>query len=65
MNPNVRKGVYTALVVLNTALAVCVAQNAVPAAYASYAALASLVVAALMKEFAAPVLPAAPPPGAP
>ncbi len=72
LSPKVRNGLYIALVLLNTVLAVLSGENAMPAAYAHYVALASLVVAALMKQFGAPELPpaqhtepvpVAPPPG--
>ncbi len=54
MSPNVRKSVYTALVVLNAVLLGCVQQNVLPSAWASGMAIASIAVAALMKEFSAP-----------
>lgn len=63
MSPKVRNSIYVALGVVNTVLLVCSQQNAIPVQYAHYVALASIVVAAVMKEFGsdAAAAPAAPP----
>jgi putative Ca2+/H+ antiporter (TMEM165/GDT1 family) len=54
MSPNVRKSVYTALLVLNAVLVGCVQENMLPASWGQIVAVASFAVAAAMKEFAAP-----------
>ena len=54
MSAKVRDSVYIILALLNTVLLTCTQQNLIPVQYAHYAALASIVVAALMKEFGAP-----------
>jgi hypothetical protein len=63
MNTNQRNLVYLALGILNAALLAADQQGAVPAQYAHYAALASFLLAALLKEFGAKDAdpPAAPP----
>ncbi len=58
MSPKVRTSIYGALVLINVVLGVCAQQDAVPAAYAHWVALASFVCAALMKEVSAKDPPA-------
>jgi hypothetical protein len=63
LSPNARNVSYVALVVVNTTLTVCAERNLIPAGYAHCAAIVSLIVAALMKEFAVGAGP--PPPETP
>jgi hypothetical protein len=51
MSPNVRKSIYTALLVLNAVLLGCVQENALPASWGQAVAIASFALAAAMKEF--------------
>ncbi len=66
LSPKVRDTIYIALAITNAALLAASEQNAIPAAYGHYFAIASLLVASMMTKFMAPAPPAPPaPPGAP
>ena len=55
-----RDSIYLAVFLINGILAACVQQSLLPSSYAHWAALASLILTALMKQFGAkdPALPA-------
>jgi hypothetical protein len=53
LSPNVRNAAYVALVVVNTTFTVCAERGVISAGWAHCTAIVSLVLAALMKEFAA------------
>ncbi len=63
LSPKVRNSIYLALFLVNGTLAALVQQGSVPVAYAHWAALASLVLAAAMKQVLAQDPP--PPPAVP
>ncbi len=65
LSPKVRNSIYLALFLVNGTLAALVQQNVVPVAYAHWAALGSLVLAAAMKNVLAQDPPPAAPPAAP
>ena len=61
MSPKVRDSIYLALAVLNAALEAMTRQDVLPAQYAHYVALASILVAAMLPKFLSPpMVPAAP-----
>ena len=51
MSPNLRKTIYALIAVLNAVLLGCVQQNLIPPAFSTFALVASLAMAAGMKEF--------------